>query len=269
MNWPKVSIILPCKNSEEFLDRVIINLIEQTYENKEIVIVDNFSSDSTPRIVKRWQEKFDNIKFYQIGPERATQMNYGIDKSEGEIIYLTGSDMLRDSDYVEQGVKKLQEDYHAIYASVLTDWRIEHYWGKVKALERLCYIGSKYESARMFYKNVWYVRGKFDTNLVGIEEDFQHRLDRYGYKTGRIDAREYHLHEEDTLKKVYLKYFYYGRFAQYYLKKHKRRGRRFLNPFRDCFFKNWKLFLRYPGLAIGFIIYKIIQYTAGILGMMR
>jgi len=269
MNYPKVSIILPCKNSEEFLDRVIINLIEQTYDKKEIVIVDNFSTDSTPRIAKRWAEKFDYIKFYQIGPERAHQMNFGIDKAKGKIIYLTGSDMLRDPDYVEQGVKKLQEGYPAIYTSVLTDKRVEHYWGKVKALERLCYVGSKYESARMFLKSVWYIRGGFDTGLVGVEEDFQHRLDRYGYKTGRINAREYHLHEEDTLKKVYLKYLYYGKFAKYYLKKHKRRGRRFLNPFRSCFFTNWKLFFCRPDLTIGFVIYKMVQYFAGFLGMIK
>jgi len=260
----KVSIVVPTFNSAKFLDRVLINLIEQTYKNKEIIVVDNFSHDSTPKIAKHWADKF-----YQIGPERATQMNFGIDRAGGEIIYVTGSDMLRDLDYVEQGVKKLKEGYQAIYASVLTDWRVEHYWGKVKALERICYINSKYESARFFLKSVWYVRGGFDTNLVGIEEDFQHRLDRYGYKTGRINAREYHLHEEDSLKKIFKKYFYYGKFAKYYLKKHKKRGRRFLNPFRSCFFSNWKLFLKHPKLTIGFIIYKIFQYTAGILGMMR
>jgi len=269
MNCPKVSIILPTKNSEEFLDRVIINLIEQTYENKDIWIVDNFSTDDTPNIARRWQEKFGYIKFLQTGPERAHQMNTAIDLSQGEIIYLTGSDMLRDPDYVEQGVQKIQEGYQAIYASVLTDWRVEHYWGMVKALERRCYIGSKYESARMFLKSVWTVRGGFDEQLVGVEEDFQHRLDKFGYKTGRIQAREYHLHEETSLKKVFLKYFYYGKFARYYLKKHKRRGRRFLNPFRGCFFKKWYLFLTYPGLTAGFIVYKFVQYLAGFLGMLR
>ena len=77
---PLVSIIVPTRNSEEFLDRVLINLMKQTYENKEIIVVDNFSTDNTPQIAKRWADAF-----YQIGPERATQVNYGIEKSTYQI----------------------------------------------------------------------------------------------------------------------------------------------------------------------------------------
>ena len=261
---PLVSIIVPTKNSEEFLDRVLINLIEQDYKNKEIIVVDNFSTDDTPLISKMWADKF-----YQIGPERAAQDNYGIEKAEGEIIYLTGSDMLRDDDYISQGVKMLESGYHAIYASVLTDWRVTHFWGKVKALERRCYIGSKFESARMFYKNVFLVRGGFDTKLVGVEEDFQHRLDRYGYKTGRIKAREYHLHEEESLKKLWKKSFYYGQYSKNYLTKHKMRGVSFLLPARSCFFTNWREFIKHPILGFGLVIYKFVQYLAGGLGVLN
>ena len=152
---PIISIVVPTYNSEEFLDRVLINLIEQKYKHKEIIVVDNFSTDDTSIIAKRWADKF-----YQVGPERASQMNYGIEQAKGEIIYLTGSDMLRDLNYVTQGVNKIiHNGYVAVYASVLTDFRVEHYWGRVKAVERECYIGSKYESARIFLKSVWTVLG--------------------------------------------------------------------------------------------------------------
>ena len=265
MNYkPLVSIIVPTYNSYEFLDRVLVNLGEQLYPNKEIIVVDNFSTDFTPRSAKLWADKF-----YQVGPERAAQMNYGIEKAKGEIIYLTGSDMLRDLEYVTQGVNAIKRGYHAIYASVLTDWRVKHFWGEVKALERRCYIGSKYESARFFLKRTWEEVGKFDTNLVGIEEDFQHRLDSGGYSTGRICAREYHLHEIDNLKEIYKKYRYYGSYVPYYLDKHKGRGFKFLNVFRSCFFTNIWEFVRHPGLAIGFVIYKFVQYGGGFCGMLK
>lgn len=265
MNYnPLVSIIVPTYNSQEFLDRVLINLQEQDYKNKEIIVVDNFSTDCTPEIACRWA-----THFFQIGPERAQQMNYGIEKAKGTVIYVTGSDMLRDMEYVSRGVRAILRGYHAVYASVLTDRRVKHFWGEVKALERRCYVDTRYESARFFLKETWEKLGKFDTNLVGIEEDFQHRLDKGKYHTGRINAKEYHLHEMESLKEIYKKYRYYGSYVPYYLDKHKGRGWKFLNVFRSCFFANWLTFLKHPGLTIGFIIYKIVQYTGGIRGMFQ
>ena len=259
MNFePLVSIVVPTHNSSEFLDRVLINILEQTYINIELIVVDNYSTDNTPQIARRWADSF-----YQFGFERAVQDNYGIWKARGELIYLTGSDMLRDINYIKQAVEKISEGYDAIYASVLTDWRVEHFWGRVKALERKCYIGDNtIESARFFKKEVWDKLGRFDERLVQIEEDFQHRLDNAGYKTGRISAREYHLHEEDSLVKIFKKSYYYGGYFNSYLSKHKKRGWVQLNPMR-----NFNKFLKHPKLLIGLIIYKIVQYIGGTLGM--
>ena len=239
------------------------SLKDQTYSPIEIIVVDNFSTDLTKEI-----SKYYGANFHKIGPERAFQDNFGMLQAKGKYIYLSGSDMTRDLDFIEQGVRKLEEGYDAIYMSVLTDKRVTHYWGKVKALERLTYIGDNViESARFFRKDVFTTLGGFDTELVQIEEDFQHRLDKGGYKTGRIDAREYHLHEEENLWQVLKKSIYYGKFMRHYLKKHKGRGVKQLQPARNCFFRNWRLFLSQPHLTIGFIIYKIVQYLGGIIGM--
>jgi len=256
---PFVSIIVPTYNSEEFLDRVLINLIEQNYSFKEIIVIDNFSTDNTPAIGRRWA-----TKFYQAGSERVAQANFGIRKAYGDLIYLTGSDMLRDIDYVTKAVKEIQKGYDAIYASVLTDWRVDHYLGRVKAMERKSYIGTFIESARFFKKSVWESLGGFDESIIGMEEDFQHKLDRNAYKTGRISAREYHLHEEKNLKQVFKKSYYYGKFMRNYLLKHKKRGWKQLNPARP----NLHFFLKEPFLIPGFIVYKITQYLGGILGLL-
>lgn len=254
---PKVSIIVPTKNSD-FLETCLQNLQKQTYLNIEIIVVDNYSNDDTVKIAKKYAHQF-----YQIGPERTTQANYGIGKATGELIYLTGSDMTRDWNFIEEAVKEIRKGYDAIYMSVLTDCYVKHFWGKVKAMERLCYIGDDtIESARFFRKFTWEMLGGFDENLISMEEDFQHRLDRECFKTGRISAREYHLHEEDSLSKIFKKSFYYGKFMKKYLKKHKSRGVKQLQPFR-----NFKLFLKHPLLLAGLIIYKFVQYMGGALGL--
>jgi glycosyltransferase involved in cell wall biosynthesis len=262
---PLVSVVIPCKNSEEFIGLTLRSLESQTYKNVEVIVVDNYSIDDTEKIARQFK-----VKYICQGPERATQDNVGIMEARGELIWLTGSDMVADDKYIEEAVAKIQEGYDAIYASVLTDHRVRHFWGKVKALERKCYIGDNViESARFFKKSVWEHKGGFDEGLVQIEEDFQHWLDSHGYKTGRIGAREFHLHEDDSLKSIWKKSVYYGKFMSRYLRVHKARGYHQLMPLRMGFLRNWKLLLKHPVLTGGLIIYKVVQYTGGLYALCR
>jgi glycosyltransferase involved in cell wall biosynthesis len=253
-----VSVVVPTKNSEEFIYESLASIKEQDYPNKEIIVVDNFSTDSTRSIAREFAHKI-----YITGTERVSQANYGIAKAKGDYIYLTGSDMTRDKDFISQCMKKMDEGYDAVYMSVLTDKRVHHFWGTVKALERESYIGTFIESARFFNKRAWEILGRFDEDIISMEEDFQHRLDSNGFKTAWIEAREYHLHEDDTLLKIFRKAFYYGKYMKAYLRKHRRRGYKQLNPARP----NLKLFYTHPKLLAGFVVYKIVQYAGGIMGM--
>lgn len=254
---PLVSVVIPCKNSAEFLWETLLSLQHQTYKNIEVIVVDNYSTDDTVEVALKFK-----ARVFLKGPERATQDNYGIENAKGNLIWLTGSDMIADSDYIEQAVCKIKQGDDAIYASVLTDKRVKHYWGRVKALERECYIGDNIiESARFFKKSVWQELGGYDERLIQVEEDFQHRLDKAQYITARIKAREYHLHEETNLTDLFKKSRYYANYMGDYLQKHRSRGILQLNPFR-----NYGKFLKHPNLLGGLIIYKIVQYTGGLIG---
>lgn len=255
----KVSVVVPTKNSSEFIDRVLANLMEQLYSEVEVIVVDNFSTDTTKKQVLPFVDKF-----YEYGPERTAQANYGIKHASGDLIYLTGSDMCRDYGFIKECVEKINEGYDAIRMSVLTDREVKHFWGRVKKLERKCIIGTFVESARFFKKSVWEKLGGFDEEIIALEEDFQHRLDSNGYKTAWIKAREYHLHEDDSLIKIFKKAFYYGKYQKAYLKKHKARGYKQLSLNRV----NLKPFLRHPKLLIGLVIYKFVQYLGGGLGLL-
>ena len=255
----KVSCVVPTRNSEEFIDRALVSVLNQSYFDTEVIVVDNFSTDRTKEKALRFVDKF-----YEYGMERTAQANYGISQATGDLIYLTGSDMTRDYNFIKQCVAKINEGYDAVYMSVKTDMDVTHFWGKVKALERETYIGTYIESARFFKKSVWEALNGFNEKMIGMEEDFQHRLDYAGYYTGRIEGREYHLHEDDSLKKIFKKAFYYGKFMGAYLKKHKQRGYKQLTLLRP----NLKMFLRHPKLLFGLIIYKIVQYFGGGLGLL-
>ena len=244
-----VSVIIPTKNSAKFIDQVIVNLLNQHYHDMEIIVVDNFSTDDTKERVAPFVDMV-----LEKGPERVAQTNYAISKCNGELIYVTGSDMMRDYDFIKECVATIQKGYDAIYMSVKTDKDVKHFWGRVKALERDCIIGTKIESARFFTKDVWEKLGGFNEKTLAMEEDFQNRLDIGHYRTTWIKSREYHLHEDDSLWKIFKKAFYYGKNIDFEIKRHK--------PNRVSL----KPFYKHPFLLVGIIIYKAVQYIGGGLG---
>ena len=258
----KVSAIVTTKNSGQFFKECLISLCgcRQFYPDLEIIVVDNFSTDDTVEIALQYADK----TYCSIGPERTAQANYGIKEASGELIYFTGSDMTRDMEFIKDCVDKIKEGYDAVYMPVITHPRVRHFWGRVKRLERECYLGTFIESARFFKKSAWEQLNGFNEDMIGLEEDFQHRLDYAGYFTGRVNSREYHLHEEESLWKIFKKSFYYGLYMSAYLKKHKERGFKQLAPIRP----NFNKFLKHPILLFGLVVYKLVQYTGGGLGLL-
>ena len=56
-DFPLVSIIMPAYNAEEYLEIAIKSVIDQTYKNWELIIVDDCSTDSTSDICDEWKKK--------------------------------------------------------------------------------------------------------------------------------------------------------------------------------------------------------------------
>jgi len=62
---PRVSVIIPCYNGEEFIDNAIKSVLNQTYKNWELIIVDDGSSDSSCEIVEHYlDDKVRLVKTY-------------------------------------------------------------------------------------------------------------------------------------------------------------------------------------------------------------
>ena len=58
---PKVSIILPARNEEKYLSKCLDSLIEQDYQNYEIVVIDDSSEDNTGKIIEEYAKKNSKI----------------------------------------------------------------------------------------------------------------------------------------------------------------------------------------------------------------
>lgn len=102
MNTPKVSILIPCYNSEGFIAETLKSCVSQTYTNIEIIVVDDGSTDNSVALVKEWSYKYDNINLYIESNSGACHArNIAFRKSTGDyILYLDADDLIA-SNYIE------------------------------------------------------------------------------------------------------------------------------------------------------------------------
>jgi glycosyltransferase involved in cell wall biosynthesis len=96
MNNPKVSILIPLYNSEKYIAETIDSCLSQTYENVEIIIVDDGSTDSGLDIARQYEKKYENIKVEtQKNSGAPAARNRAFELSIGEYIqYIDADDLL-------------------------------------------------------------------------------------------------------------------------------------------------------------------------------
>ena len=92
INKPLVSIIMPTYNHAKFIGGAIESVLNQTYKNFELIIIDNYSEDNTEKIVANYKNnKIKYLKFRNHGIIAASR-NYGIKNSNGEYLAFLDSD---------------------------------------------------------------------------------------------------------------------------------------------------------------------------------
>ena len=107
----KVSIIVPVYNVEKYISECITSLIEQTYENIEIIIINDGSTDKTKEICQELKEKDERIIFITKHNSGVSDTrNIGISKSTGDYIVFVDSDDYIDKHYIEEMVKGMKEE---------------------------------------------------------------------------------------------------------------------------------------------------------------
>lgn len=90
---PKISIIIPVYNTEQYLRAAVESVINQTYENKEIILVDDGSTDSSPKICDEYASTYAYIKvIHQTNAGLSAARNAGIENSTGDYIAFLDSD---------------------------------------------------------------------------------------------------------------------------------------------------------------------------------
>ena len=89
----KVSVIVPVYNVEEYLEKCLESLVNQTLKDIEIIVVNDGSPDNSQKIIDRYKEKYHNIiSIEDINHGQGYARNKGISLAKGKYIMFLDSD---------------------------------------------------------------------------------------------------------------------------------------------------------------------------------
>jgi len=255
----KVSIIITTRNEEKNIERLLNSLKKQSYKDIEIITVDNKSKDKTKEVAKKYG------KVYNKGPERSAQRNYGALKSKGKYLLFLDADMELTENIVKLCLETIKDDVAVIIPERSVG---ETFWGRVKMLERNCYINDLDMELPRFYERKTFFKLKgFDEEITGqeIEDLYNHAL-KIG-KVGRINEFIIHHEQINSLWLIIKKKYYYCLTLRRYINKSKKLAKRQFKFFRPSYIKNWKEFLKHPILTYGFLIMRLCESIAAVIGL--
>ncbi len=107
MSSPLVSIIVSCYNAEKYVAETLTSLLAQTYQNIEIIIVDDGSTDNSVKIIKSFTDH--RIRYYkQNNKGQCAALNYGFQFANGRYIKFYDADDILESSSIEAQVDSLQ-----------------------------------------------------------------------------------------------------------------------------------------------------------------
>ena len=105
---PLVSVVIPVYNCAEYIGECIDSVAEQTYDNIEIIVVNDGSKDESEKIIKNKKKKYRNILYYkQRNKGVSAARNLGINKAKGEYITFVDGDDLTGKYLVERLVNQI------------------------------------------------------------------------------------------------------------------------------------------------------------------
>lgn len=123
-NTPLISVVIPTFNSGNFIRETIETVLNQTYKNFEIIVVDDESTDNTVSILEELSGKDERITYYQIphSGRPSVPRNYGVEKSNGKYIAFLDSDDIWIKDKLEKQISEFKKnpDYVFVYSMSVT-----------------------------------------------------------------------------------------------------------------------------------------------------
>ncbi len=190
-----VSVNITTYNRAHLLPRCLDSILAQSYENIEIIIADDCSSDNTTEVVKEYQEKDDCIKYFrhEVNKRNAHARNTALENCTGYYVaFMDDDDEWLDNNKIKKQVElfeKSDKKLGIICSSVRLFSDEQTYKDKIiqKPKNLVSHILSRngiiYSPTVMTKRDIMMEVGGFDTNLPrGVDSDFYRMcIVRFGY----------------------------------------------------------------------------------------
>lgn len=192
---PRVSVIIPVYNQEKYVVECLESVLHQDYENLEVLVVDDGSSDATPDIVRGFGQQIRYIR--QDNRGAAAALNVGLRSAQGSLVAWLSADDAYLPGKIHMQVRKLQDEPDL--ALIYTDWVMIDAQGREMRTVRSPYPPSERFVREMLVHN--FINGSsilvrkecfervgyFDESLrASVDGDMWFRLLRCGYRFGRL-----------------------------------------------------------------------------------
>lgn len=200
-----ISIIVPVYNVEKYLRQCLDSLINQTYKNIEIIIVDDGSTDNSGKICDEYEKKYKQIKvIHKKNEGLGFARNTGLENIHGEYVTFVDSDDYVDNNLIEElyknmttqkvdmcksGFKRIDDNHNILYTRKYDSYRYNEKEAKNLFLPRLigslpdkkdsiemCVCGVLYKAAPILEHNI-----KFPSERVLISEDMFFNIEYIQY----------------------------------------------------------------------------------------
>lgn len=212
MQEVKVSVVIPVYNVEEYLHKCVYSVINQTYDNIEVLLINDGSTDNSGSICDELAKANDRVRvLHKSNGGLSHARNYGIDRCEGEYVTFLDSDDYLDADYIETlmdvavsgnldfvcgGQKKvdekgntLKELGYPLKKNPNTALRRLHVSGKIYKCKYLQEFNIRFPDGKLYEDNVFNIKALFLTNRFSlVDYNGYNQLVRYGsITTNRIE----------------------------------------------------------------------------------
>lgn len=205
MKSPLVSVIIPAYNQAEFLAETVQSVLNQTYRNFEIIVVNDASTDNTDEVMAQMTDPRLKYIVHEKNQRLSAARNTGINASKGEIIFLLDADDLFHPEKLQAHVKFLEE-HPEIGVSYNARFELNHSSNTVREMWRPplsvtlkdLILTFPFSPSDTVVRREWaFKAGLFDPSVGTAEDtDFPCRLALSGCRFAGIDRalnyRRYH-----------------------------------------------------------------------------
>lgn len=186
---PKVSVILPARNEEEFIGKCLESLIEQDYTNYEIIVVDDSSDDATGKIISEYAKKNSKIipVSAQIKPDGWMGKNWacmeGYKKATGELLLFTDADTKHSQNVISLAVSHLLS-FNLDALSAIPKMRTMDFWTRITLPMISTFLHTRFSAVRVndpskktayFFGSFFIIKQK-TYREVGMHEGVKHEI---------------------------------------------------------------------------------------------